>query len=246
MARAQLTKLSEGIQRMHLLTRCLAALLLLTAPAAWAQIKIGVTLSLTGPAASLGIPERDTIALLPREIGAHLVLIGDGPMRDSVLGLGDGGIHAPGYIRDRSELARWLASADIYVSGMADETFGVSIVEAQASALPVVGVAAGAMVDRVTPEIGRLGPVDDARAMARNILDVWSSDRTAMGEFAQLHARQYSWDRSMSDLFTSLYPKAFRRAWARAAQPSAPVLPALADALVSSASKKSSPRARIV
>ena len=59
------------------------------------------------------------------------------------------GIIMPGYVRDRTELARWLASADIYVSAMADETFGVSIVEAQASGLPVVGVAAGAMLDRV-------------------------------------------------------------------------------------------------
>ena len=64
--------------------------------------------------------------------------------------LGDTRIVTPGYVSDRLELARWLASADIYVSGMADETFGISIIEAQASGLPVVGVAAGAMVDRVT------------------------------------------------------------------------------------------------
>ena len=172
----------------------------------------------------------DAFALLPRDLGAHLVLIGDGPLRDSIRELGNARIHAPGYVRDRSELARWLASADIYVSGMADETFGVSIVEAQASGLPVVGVAAGAMVDRVTPEIGRLGPVDDAATMARNILDMWNADRAAIGEVAQHHARQYSWDRSMSDLFTSLYPKAFRRAWTRSAQPSARTRPLFADA----------------
>ena len=172
----------------------------------------------------------DAFALLPRALGAHLVLIGDGPLREPIRALGDPRIHAPGYVRDRSELARWLASADIYVSGMADETFGVSIVEAQASGLPVVGVAAGAMVDRVVPEIGRLGPVDDAEAMARNILDVWGSDRPAMGEIAQHHARQYSWDRSMSDLFTSLYPKALRRAWARSAPAAAVPVAALADA----------------
>ena len=172
----------------------------------------------------------DAFRMLPGELGAHLVLIGDGPLRDSIRELGDPRIHTPGYVRDRSELARWLASADLYVSGMADETFGVSIVEAQASGLPVVGVAAGAMVDRVTPEIGRLGPVDDAPAMARNIVEVWNTDRATMGEFAQHQARQYSWDRSMSDLFTSLYPKALRRAWARSAQASAQIIPALADA----------------
>ena len=172
----------------------------------------------------------DAFRQLPRELGAQLVLIGDGPLRESILELGDSRIHAPGYVRDRSELARWLASADMYVSGMADETFGVSIVEAQASGLPVVGVAAGAMVDRVTQEIGRLGPVDDAAAMARNILAMWHADRSAIRDVAQRHARQYSWDRSMADLFTSLYPKAFRRAWARSAQPSKKIFPALVDA----------------
>jgi branched-chain amino acid transport system substrate-binding protein len=40
---------------------------------AWAQIKVGVTLSLTGPGASLGIPERDTVALFPREIAGQKI-----------------------------------------------------------------------------------------------------------------------------------------------------------------------------
>ena len=45
------------------------------ASAAFAQVKIGVTLSATGPAASLGIPEKNTIALLPKEIGGKTVRI---------------------------------------------------------------------------------------------------------------------------------------------------------------------------
>lgn len=49
-------------------TACLGAAL----PAA-AQVKIGVTVSSTGPAASLGIPERDTVALLPKEIAGQTV-----------------------------------------------------------------------------------------------------------------------------------------------------------------------------
>lgn len=172
----------------------------------------------------------DAFERLPRELGAHLVLIGDGPLRESFLALADPRIHALGYLRDRAELARWLASSDIYVSGMADETFGVSIVEAQASGLPVVGVAAGAMVDRVTPALGRLGPVDDPQAMADNIVAVWNTDRAAIGAQAQVEARQYSWDRSMSDLFTSLYPKAFRRAWSRGLERATDTKPALVDA----------------
>ena len=51
----------------------LASLLTLASASALAQIKIGVTLSTTGPAVSLGIPEKNTIALLPKTIGGKTV-----------------------------------------------------------------------------------------------------------------------------------------------------------------------------
>jgi len=148
---------------------------------------------------------------LPAELGARLVLIGEGPLREQIAALGDQRIVSPGYLKDRTELAKWLASSDIYVSAMADETFGVSIVEAQASGLPVVGVAAGAMIDRVTGRIGRLGPVGDTDAMAQNILGVWNGDRAAMSEEACKEARLFSWDHSMDALFNRVYPEAFER-----------------------------------
>ena len=40
---------------------------------AQADINVGVTLSATGPAASLGIPEKNTIALMPQTIGGEKV-----------------------------------------------------------------------------------------------------------------------------------------------------------------------------
>jgi branched-chain amino acid transport system substrate-binding protein len=61
---------------MHLrkLTAALAAALVLAAAApAQADINIGVTLSATGPAASLGIPEKNTFELLPATIGGEKV-----------------------------------------------------------------------------------------------------------------------------------------------------------------------------
>ncbi len=150
----------------------------------------------------------DAFGELPQELGARLALIGDGPVRESILEAADPRIVAPGFLRDRGELARWLATADIYVSAMADETFGVSVIEAQASGLPVVGVASGAMLDRVDEQTGRLGPVDDCRAMAENILDVWASDRVAMGEAARDHViGRFSWDRTFGALFGDLYPR---------------------------------------
>jgi alpha-1,6-mannosyltransferase len=153
----------------------------------------------------------DAFQRLPPDLGAKLVLIGDGPYRAEVEALEDPRIVTPGFIRDRSELARWLATADIYVSGMRDETFGISIVEAQASGLPVVGVAAGAMVDRVNYQVGRLGPIDDGAAMAANILDVWNGDRQAMRAAAERMGQMFSWEATMEALFGRVYPLAFSR-----------------------------------
>ena len=169
----------------------------------------------------------DAFRRLPASLGAKLALIGEGPLKAEIAALRDERIIMPGYMKSRAELARWLASSDIYVSGMADETFGVSILEAQASGLPVVGVAAGAMIDRVTDAVGRLGPVRDASAMAANILAVWNSDRRAMADQARAHALQFSWDSSMEALFARVYPAALaRRAEQRRDAPAAAALAA--------------------
>src|SRR5690554_1393695 len=56
--------------RLSVLTGALALALPLMASA---QIKVGVTVASTGPAASLGIPERNTVALLPTEIAGQKV-----------------------------------------------------------------------------------------------------------------------------------------------------------------------------
>lgn len=59
---------------MKLVRTLLAAAAALAAGTALAQdIKVGVTLSATGPAASLGIPERNTFPLLPQTIGGRKV-----------------------------------------------------------------------------------------------------------------------------------------------------------------------------
>jgi len=172
----------------------------------------------------------DAFQLLPDSLGAHLVLLGDGPLREQFRALDQPRLHAPGYVKGRPDLARWLASADLYVSGMADETFGISIIEAQASGLPVVGVAAGAMVDRVDDSIGRLGPVGDSAAMAANILDLWAGDLPAMRQRALAHARQFGWDKSMDSLFGQIYPLAMRRAAIREAAQAGVLAPAFAEA----------------
>ena len=159
----------------------------------------------------------DAFRRLPNSLGASLLLIGDGPLREEFAGREHERIFAPGYCSDRSEMAAWLASADLYVSAMADETFGISVIEAQASGLPVVGVAAGAMVDRVPSGLGLVGDVDDAAVMAANIMSLLKDDMAAMSERAREHALQFSWQESMNRLFGHVYRGALHRALAKRA-----------------------------
>lgn len=165
----------------------------------------------------------DAFKRLPESLGAALLLLGDGPYRDRFIGREGERIFAPGYCDDRSDLAAWLASADLYVSAMADETFGISIIEAQASGLPIVGVAAGAMIDRVPAGLGLVGKVGDDEVMAANILSVLADDLESMSGQARAHALQFSWDQSMERLFGLIYSKATQRAMQRVAPAAAAV-----------------------
>ena len=55
------------------LTRLLLVAALSIAGLAQAQVKVGVTVSATGPAASLGIPEKNTIDLMPKTIAGQKI-----------------------------------------------------------------------------------------------------------------------------------------------------------------------------
>lgn len=133
----------------------------------------------------------------------HLVVLGEGPHREDLAARVR---RFPRftllpYERDKAAFATLLASADIYVTAGPHETFGLSVVEAQASGLPVVGVAAGALIERVPEQVGRLGPVEDATAMARNIEEV-AELKAEMGAAARQYvvSQGYSWTTTLENL----------------------------------------------
>jgi len=153
----------------------------------------------------------DAFDRLPDSMHAHLILIGEGKHREKLKQRADAKrIHLPGFISDRAALARILASSDIYVSAMEFETFGISVIEAQAAGLPVIGVNGGAMPDRVPPALGMLGPAEDADAMAGNIIEMWNSGRSRMvGAAGRAHVEtHFSWQRTFEHLLGHIYPKA--------------------------------------
>ncbi|QDU87505.1 GDP-mannose-dependent alpha-(1-6)-phosphatidylinositol dimannoside mannosyltransferase [Pirellulimonas nuda] len=155
----------------------------------------------------------DALEMLPAGFDAALVLMGEGPLREEleVRSKRDARLIVLPYESDRGRLARVLASADIYVTAGPHETFGLSVVEAQACGLPVVGVAGGALVERVPEGLGLLGPVGDARAMADNILRV-ADQRRAMGARARRHVEtRFGWDTTCRKLL-QIYEQAFQDA----------------------------------
>ena len=103
--------------------------------------------------------------------------------------------------RPASEVARLLASADLLVHAGDQETFGLVILEAMASAIPVVAVAAGAFTEIVEPACGQLCAPGSGEDMANAVRDLFQGDIRALGEQARRHVEQnYSWDSVVSGL----------------------------------------------
>lgn len=140
---------------------------------------------------------------LPATLQPTLVMAGDGPLRGNLeaqAAASDRLVVLP-YFSDREAVAATLASADLYVTAGPHEVAAFSVVEAQASGLPVVGVASGGLLDRIDATTGALVPVDDDQAMAMAIARI-AADRDAFSARARAHAEaHYSWLRCFEAVF---------------------------------------------
>lgn len=133
---------------------------------------------------------------LPPALDARLWMLGDGPLADELHAAAEArpALRLMPFESDRATFAGLLASADVYVTAGPHETFALSVIEAQACGLPVVGVAVGALVERVPPGLGFLGPVDDAAAMAENIVRA-AANAADIGQRARAHVEaHFTWD----------------------------------------------------
>lgn len=147
------------------------------------------------------------VALLPADVGAHLVLVGDGPERASLEALA----HSLGIFSGVSFLGEQAARPsfhqyfDVSVLCSVSEGLPNSALEAMAVGRPLVASAVGGVPDVVRHgETGFLFPAGDARELANHLLYLARNpaERTRFGERAREHvARAYSADAVLEKLY---------------------------------------------
>ncbi|WP_288097818.1 glycosyltransferase family 1 protein [Pseudomonas sp.] len=100
-----------------------------------------------------------------------------------------------------AQVARLMASADALLHAGDQETFGLVILEAMSSGIPVVAAAAGAFEEIVSRQCGLLCTPNDPQAMANAVHELFDQGCAALGQQARRHVeRHYSWDTVVNSL----------------------------------------------
>lgn len=110
-----------------------------------------------------------------------------------------------GYVRDRQQLARRLAGADIAFAPSAAETFGLSVLEGLACGTPVVAACTGAAPELLAPGAGVAVP-PTPEGMASGVLEVLRWPTHERRAAARRRAEQFPWSATtaaMLDLHTA-------------------------------------------
>ncbi|CAL8471117.1 g10659 [Coccomyxa elongata] len=145
---------------------------------------------------------------------ACLCFVGDGPSRPDLAKRFEGlPVFFTGMLRGE-ELSAAYASADIFMMPSETETLGFVALEAMASGLPVVAVAAGGLVDIITKPgvIGHLyAPNDYAAAteLTRRLVHDEAA-RQAMGRAARAHVEKLGWMAAVRRIRDHQYQRAIR------------------------------------
>jgi glycosyltransferase involved in cell wall biosynthesis len=121
------------------------------------------------PVKGLDVLLRALPLLAARVPEAQLLIVGDGPERDSLCALAQ--TLGPGarvvFAGALPDAARVLPLVDLYVTASRREGLPTAVLEAMACGLPVLATEAPGHVDAVEPEVtGRLVPLDDPPALA--------------------------------------------------------------------------------
>ncbi len=159
----------------------------------------GTTLDLPRPIfLSVGrlAPEKNLDAFLSLDLPGTKVVAGDGPDRDRLSRTYPNAVFLGA--RPHAELASIYAAADVFVFPSLTDTFGLVLVEAMASGLPVAAFPVSGPIDVVGESgAGVLG--DDLRAAAMGALQI---DRG----ICRKHAMRFRWEAATDQFVSGLVP----------------------------------------
>jgi glycosyltransferase involved in cell wall biosynthesis len=139
------------------------------------------------------------------EPATRLVVVGDGPLRETVRRLCPDAILAG--VQQGQALAAHYASADVFLFPSLTETFGNVTMEAMASGLPVVAFRNGAAAQHIRDGLNGFAPEpgDDAAFVAAAVrLAATPALRQRVAQAARNDALAVGWDRILSDFSSSL------------------------------------------
>lgn len=125
----------------------------------------------------------------------HLLLVG-GPSRRRIAP----NITLLEYQEDPRQLARILASCDVFVHAGDQETFGLVVLEAMACGLPIVAARSGALEELVDPSFGETFCGRDPQDLVTAVDRLHERDLAALGRAARRRAESYSWDAAFTQL----------------------------------------------
>lgn len=138
-----------------------------------------------------------------RKLPVGLLLVGDGVKRQKLQLIADRyrnvALHAP--IRDRSELALLLASADALVHGCESETFCLVAAEARASGVPLIVPAGGAAADQLAEGAGTTYAAGRERSLERAIARFINRGPELQRAAAVRASRSRTMDEHFAELF---------------------------------------------
>lgn len=133
----------------------------------------------------------------------YLLFVGDGPLKDQLMEWAriHNNVKICGYL-EGSELATVYATADLFITCGTAETFGLTVLEAQASGTPVVALSSGAACKTIAPDAGMLIQDYKVDVLVKAVQDISSTDLAEMS----LRARKfmegnYSWQKTFHNLF---------------------------------------------
>ena len=97
---------------------------------------------------------------------------------------------------EHEQLVQELHKADLFVFPSYSDSWGMAVIEAMASGLPVIVSENTGAKDAVTNDCGFVIPIDDADALADKVLYFYNNraEIERMGRNASKKAQKYTWD----------------------------------------------------